>query len=135
MTRELSPRAPYGAVMTAPDPSGHQRLYGAMQMLMRYHANAEPLPEGESRGIVSRADAQEALIQLAAVIDESAQAGGIPVERACWAAAMVMVLQECVHPLPAPYSPRSADPLAEDLLEVVTAMRQFRAPDTVPDDL
>lgn len=121
--------------MTDPETSPQQRLYGAMQMLMRFHANAEPVPEGIPRDIVSRDDAQQALFQLAAVIDEYAQSGGMPPERAFWAGAMVMVLQECVQALPAPYSPRSADPLGDDLEEVVKALRQFRAPDTVPDDL
>lgn len=121
--------------MPAEEISPQQRLYGAMQMLVRYCANAEPLPEAEPRGVVGREDAQDALFQLAAVIDEAAQAGGIERERAFWAGAMVMLIQECVQPLPPTGGPDGQDLYGEDLQTIVDALRQVHAPGFVPPDL
>lgn len=68
-----------------PDVGPCRRLYGMMQHLLTVAAHHE-LPEvAPARGVVTRHDALDAVLQVAAVIDEAVQAGHIPVERGCTA--------------------------------------------------
>lgn len=58
-------------------------------------------------------------MQLAAVIDEHAQAGDIPAGRAKHAAAMLMVIRDYIQPLPVG-GDESHDQVTPDLAEIVT---------------
>ena len=71
-----------------------------MRRLMVVYARRQASEIPGPRGVVQRQDALDAVIQLAAVVDEAVQAGAIPVERGMHAAAMLMVLREFVQPLP-----------------------------------
>ena len=54
-----------------------QRLYGMMQHLMAAYAQQQAPEKPDPRGVVELQDALDAVIQLAAVIDEETQAGRI----------------------------------------------------------
>jgi hypothetical protein len=76
---------------------------------------------------LKRQDALDAVIQLAAVVDEAVQAGAIPVDRGMHAAAMLMVLREFVQPLPPDWDGDGCtDYLNDDLAMMVTALREAR---------
>ena len=77
-----------------------ERLYATMQRLLVVYADRQTSEIAGPRGVVERQDALDAVIQLAAVVDEAVQAGGIPVDRGMHAAAMLMVLREFIQPLP-----------------------------------
>lgn len=62
---------------------------------------ADPPPAGANRGIVDLQDALDAVVHVGAVIDEEAQAGAIPPERARFVAALLVVIREYLRPLPA----------------------------------
>jgi hypothetical protein len=69
----------------------------------------------------------EAVIQIAAVVDEAVQAGAIPVDRGMHAAAMLMVFREFVQPLPPDWDGDGCtDYLKDDLAMMVTALREAR---------
>ena len=78
-----------------------QRLYGMMQHLMAVYAQQQAPEKPGPRGVVELQDALDAVIQLAAVIDEEIKAGRIPADRGRHAAAMLMLLREYIQPLPA----------------------------------
>jgi hypothetical protein len=65
-----------------------ERLYATMLRLMAGYADRHASEIPGPRGVVQRQDALDAVIQLAAVVDEAVQAGAIPVDRAC-------TLQQC----------------------------------------
>jgi hypothetical protein len=74
---------------------------------------------------VNRQDALDAVIQLAAVVDEAVQAAAIPVDHGIHAAAMLMVLREFVQPLPPDWDgDDGTDYLVDDLAMTVTALRR-----------
>jgi hypothetical protein len=75
------------------------------------------------RNVVELQDALDAVMQLAAVIDEHAQAGNIPADRAKHAAAMLMVIRDYIQPLPVG-GDESHDQVAPDLAEIVDSLRE-----------
>jgi hypothetical protein len=93
--------------MTQPDVGAERRLYGMMQHLMARMANQMPPEVPPERGVVTLQDALDAVMQVAAVIDEETQADRVPLERSVHAAAMLMVIRDYIQPLP-PGSPRRA---------------------------
>jgi hypothetical protein len=76
-----------------------RRLYGMMQHLMTAYAQQQAPETPVSRGVVELQDALDAVIQLAAVIDEETQADRIPAARGQHAAAMLMLVREYHYPL------------------------------------
>lgn len=88
-----------GARLTQPDAGPEGRLYGMMQALIAaaQTGTLEPAPD---RGIVTASDALNAILQLAAVIDNATQAGRIQTEEAQRAAAMLMIVHDYIRPLP-----------------------------------
>jgi hypothetical protein len=77
--------------------------------------------------VVELQDALDAVIQLAAVIDEETQAGRIPAARAQHAAAMLMLIREYIQPLPRGLDADGVtDNLTTDLGAMVMALREAR---------
>lgn len=120
----------------AGDLSASQRLYGMMQFLMAHYAEAEEPTPANPRSVVELQDALDALLQVAFVIDEHIQAGQISPGRGVHAAAMLMLVRDYLQPLPEGVAEDGGrDLVAPDLQELVDALRQVRAPDTVPPEL
>ncbi len=104
-----------------------ERLYATMRRLMVVYADRQASEVPGPRGVVKRQDALDAVIQLAAVVDEAVQAGAIRVDRGMHAAAMLMVLREFVQPLPPDWDGDGCtDYLKDDLAMMVTALREAR---------
>ncbi len=104
-----------------------QRLYGMMQHLMAAYAQQQAPEQPDPRGVVELQDALDAVIQLAAVIDEETQAGRIPAIRAQHAAAMLMLIREYIQPLPRGLDADGVtDNLTTDLGAMVMALREAR---------
>lgn len=113
--------------MTTPPADLGQRLYGMMQYLMAAYAQQISPGVPEARNIVRLQDALDAVLQLAAVIDEATQSGRIPVERGKHAASMLMVVRDYVQPLPRGLAADGVtDRVTPDLEELVAALRQAR---------
>ena len=103
------------------------RLYGMMQHLMILYGRCQAPENSACRGVVERQDALDAVIQLAAVVDEAVQAGRLPVDRGMHAAAMLMVLREWIQPLPPGLDADGyTDILTSDLGAMVMALREAR---------
>jgi hypothetical protein len=103
------------------------RLYGVMQDLMAAYARQQAPEKPEPRGVVGLQDALDAVIQLAAVIDEETQAGRIPAARGQHAAAMLMLVREYIQPLPPGRDADGVtDNLTTDLGGMVMALREAR---------
>jgi hypothetical protein len=65
-----------------------------------------------------------AIMAVAAVIDEATQSGRIPVDRGVEAAAMLMVVRDYIQPLPRGQAYEGApDKVTPDLQEVVAQLR------------
>jgi hypothetical protein len=111
--------------MAEPDVGPDRRLYAMMQHLMVLAAHQE-LPEPASpRNIVTRDDALDAVLQLAAVIDEATQAGRIPAARGVTAAALLMLIRDYLQPLPAvPAEDGITDRVTPDLAEMARILRR-----------
>ncbi len=90
------------------------RVDGMMQMLMVHLANGETPAAPEPRDVVDVRDALDAVLQIAAVIDEHTQPGAIPRDRGVHAGAMFMVLRDYLRPLPVGLSRDDRDRLTED---------------------
>ena len=104
-----------------------QRLCGMMQHLMAAYACQQTPETPEPRGVVELQDALDAVIQLAAVIDEATQAGRIPAGRGQHAAAMLMLVREYIQPLPPGLDADGVtDNLTTDLGGMVMALREAR---------
>ena len=104
-----------------------ERLYATMQRLLVVYADRQTSEIPGSRGVVERQDALDAVIQVAAVVDEAVHTGGIPVDRGMHAAAMLMVLREFLQPLPPAWDgDRCTDYLNGDLATMVGALREAR---------
>jgi len=76
--------------------------------------------------VVTRDDALDAVLQVAAVIDEAAQVGRIPAERAAHGAAMLMLVRDYIQPLPAVPGPDGGpDKVTPDLAELAKLLRRL----------
>jgi hypothetical protein len=110
--------------MTTEQPDVQMRLYGMMQALMVAVANDHKYEPAPARGVVERQDALDAVIHLAASIDEPAQNGEIPPERAKYMASLLMVIRDFIEPLPPGLDTDGVTDLAtRDLAEMVDAIR------------
>jgi hypothetical protein len=104
-----------------------RRLYGVMQHLMAAYAQQQAPERPDPRGVVELQDVLDAVIQLAAVIDEETQAGRIPTDRGQHAAAMLMLVREYIQPLPRGLDADGVtDNLTTDLCAMVMALREAR---------
>ena len=104
-----------------------ERLYATMRRLLVAYAHRQASEIPGPRDVVQRQGALDAVIQLAAVVDEAVQAAAIPVTRGMHAAAMLMVLREFVQPLPPDRDGDGCtDYLNDDLAIMVTALRKAR---------
>lgn len=112
--------------MGEPDTGAEQRLYGMMQLLMSHMAQQVPNDVPASRGIVTQQDALDAIVQIAAVIDQGAQSGHIPAGPGIHAGAMLMVIRDYIQPLPSGGGRHGADPVTGDIEEMVAALREVR---------
>jgi len=98
-----------------------------MQHLMAAYAQQQAPERPNPRGVVELQDALDAVIQLAAVIDEATQAGQIPADRSQHAAAMLMLVREYIQPLPRGLEADGVtDNLTTDLGAMVMALREAR---------
>jgi len=98
-----------------------------MQHLMPAYARQQAPETPEPRGVVELQDALDAVIQLAAVIDEETQAGRLPAVRGQHAAAMLMLVREYIRPLPRGLDVDGVtDNLTTDLGAMVIALREAR---------
>lgn len=111
--------------LTQPDVGPARRLYGMMQHLLTVAAHGE-LPDSASpRGVVTRDDALDAVLQVAAVIDEATQAGRIPPERGVHGVSMLMLIREYIQPLPrVPGKGGMGDKVTPDLADLVAVLRR-----------
>jgi hypothetical protein len=109
--------------MTQPDSGPSWRLYGMMQYLMTQAAHGKQPEAAPDRGVVTGDDAVDAILHIAAVLDEAVQAGRIPLDRGVHAAAMLMVIRDYVRPLPAGISQDGTDRVPSDLAELVRILR------------
>ena len=114
------------------------RVYGMMRDLIRDYANAEETPAAAPRGVVELQDALDAVMQVAAVIDEYTQSGAIPPKRGVFAGACLMVIRDYLRPLPRPLpagpDEDGRDELTDDLRVMVAILRTLHPPDSLPDD-
>jgi hypothetical protein len=111
--------------MTQPDVGAEQRLYAMMQHLMILATNERRPEVPPAREVVTGDDALDAVLQVAAVIDEATQAGRIPVERGVHAAAMLMLIRDYVRPLPAVPGDDVTDKVTLDLVELLRLLRRL----------
>jgi hypothetical protein len=101
------------------------RLYGMMQYLMAAYAQQVTPEVPDPRNVVQLQDALDAVLQLAAVIDEATKAGRIEQERGQHAATMLMVIRDFIKPLPRGLAADGVtDNLTRDLEEIVAALRR-----------
>jgi hypothetical protein len=116
------------AVTRAGEPvAADERLYATMLRLLVVYADRQASEIPGPRGVVERQDALDAVIQVAAVVDEAVHTGAIPVDRGVFAAAMLMVLREFVQPLPPDWDGDGCtDYLNDDLARMVRALREAR---------
>lgn len=116
--------------MDSAEPDLQSRLYGMMQRLMVIAAQELPADVPEARGVVTKQDALDAVLQLAGAIDMPTQSGQIPVDYARWLASLLMVIREYIQPLPAGLSVEEdgnyLDLATEDLRKMVEAIRAAR---------
>jgi hypothetical protein len=98
-----------------------------MQHLMAAYTQQQAPERPNPRGVVELQDALDAVIQLAAVIDEATQASQIPADRGQHAAAMLMLVREYIQPLPRGLDADGiTDNLTTDLGAMVMALREAR---------
>lgn len=112
--------------MSEPDIGAEQRLYGVMQLLMARMAQQVPNEVPPWRGVITQQDALDAVLQVAAVIDQGAQSGQIPAAAGIHAGAMLMLIREYVQPLPRGAEMDGPDPVTGDLEEMAAALREVR---------
>jgi len=114
--------------MTQPNIGAEHRLHGMMHRLLAHMAQRVPPEVPPDRGVVSRQDALDALMRVAAVIDEQTQAGGMPPGRGVHASAMLMLIHDHLRPLPRGLiAPGGPDMVTPDLQELAEVLRRTRA--------
>jgi len=111
--------------MTQPDVGPEQRLYDMMQHLLILAANERRPDVPAARGVITRDDALDAVLQVAAVIDEATQAGHIPGDRGAHGAAMLMLVREYIQSLPAVPGDNGTDKVTPDLTELARLLRRL----------
>ena len=82
-----------------------------MQRLLILAASERRPEVPPARGLVTRDDALDAVLQVAAVIDEATHAGHVPVERGVYGAAMLMLIRDYIQPLAEVYPASDDRPL------------------------
>lgn len=98
-----------------------------MQYIMAAYAQGVTPELPDPRNVVQEQDVLDAVLQIAAVIDEATQAGRIPLERGKHAASMLMVIRDYIKPLPRGLGADGVtDNFTRDLEEIVAALRQVR---------
>jgi hypothetical protein len=110
--------------MSQPDITASRRLFGMMQHLMVIAAQQGQPDAPAPRNVVTREDARDAILQVAAVIDEAVQDGRISPGRGVHGAAMLMLIRDFVQPLPAAPDDNGADRVTPDLVEMLKELRQ-----------
>jgi hypothetical protein len=114
--------------MTQPYLGAERRLHGMMHRLLAHMAQRVPPEIPTDRGVVSRQDALDAVMRVAAVLDEQTQAGGIPPDRGVHAAAMLMLIRDHLQPLPRGLiTPGGPDMVTPDLQQLTQELRTTRA--------
>lgn len=102
-----------------------ERLYGLMQTLMSARIGGDVLwHTSPARDIVTQVDAADAIVQVAAAIDEALHEQQVNPQRMAFAGAALMVVREYVRPLPAVSSDRSDDAVGDDLRQMVKDLRE-----------
>lgn len=100
------------------------RMYGMMQHLLTCFAQGIELDIPQPRDVVTKQDALDAVLQLAAAIDEQAQANAMDTERAVWVIQLLMVIREYIEPLPRGLAKDGVtDSFTADLQEMVEAIK------------
>src|SRR5260370_41394125 len=113
--------------MSHPDVGPERRLYGMMQYLMRHAGHHRPPGTPSALGVVTLQDALDAVLQVAAVIEDQVHAAHLPVERGVHAAAMLMTIRDFVQPLPRGLADEGVtDRVTADLAELVAGARPGR---------
>jgi hypothetical protein len=106
------------------------RLYGMMQYLMSASANNIDAEVPAARDVVTKQDALDAVLGLAAAIDAPTQGGLVPVPHAKHMAALLMVIRDYVQPLPPGLGTdddgSESDHATRDLTDMVQALRMAR---------
>jgi hypothetical protein len=114
--------------MTQPNLGAERRLHGMMHRLLAHIAQRVPPEVPPDRGVVSRQDALDAVMRIAAVIDEQTQAGGIPPGPSVHASAMLMLIHDHLRPLPRGLiTPDGPDMVTPDLQALTEELRRVRA--------
>lgn len=103
-----------------------QPALGMMQMLMHIATEKRKPEAAPPRNVVELQDALDAVLQVAAVLDEGIESGRIPPARGCHGAAMLMVIRDFLYPCPPGYDATGHDGFTADLVEFVTALRGAR---------
>lgn len=99
---------------------------GMMQALLGCYAQSDEIPgPDEPRGLVDQQDALDAVIQLAASIDELTQSGTILADRGMWMASLLMLIREHVKSLPTG-EVDGEDLVNDDLQSILEPLRQVR---------
>jgi hypothetical protein len=101
-----------------------RRLFNMMQHPLYLAAKGEQSDPPEPRGVVTNDDARDAILQLAAVIDEAMEVGNIPPERAIHAGAMLMLVRDYIKPLPGVPGPDGKDRVTPDLEDQLRVLRR-----------
>jgi hypothetical protein len=114
------------ARMTEPTTDLGSRLYGMMQFLLSDFANGNKTEVAAPRDVVEKRDALNAVIFLAAAIDEPAQKGVLPTEHAKHMASLLMVIRDYIEPLPRGLGRDGTDRATADIAEMVHALRTVR---------
>jgi hypothetical protein len=113
------------AGMTEPDVGVEQRLYGMMQFLMASMAQHRDPERPAPRNVVELQDALDAVLQVAAVVDEAVQSGQLRRDRGVHAGAMLMLIRDYIQPLPQGRAAEAAtDLVTPDLEELVGYLRR-----------
>lgn len=109
--------------------SEERRLLGLAQDLLGDWARGQVTPTTEPRGVVSKADALDALMSVVATLDEELQTGVHNQGRLITAIACAMAVRDYVEPLPVPLNPDqtdTSDPVVGDLEAVVRTLARAR---------
>jgi hypothetical protein len=102
----------------------YDRATRLMQWLASAYAQAQT-PAGPKRGIISREEANEAVMQLFAVIDSAFNAGALPANLHAHGMLMLAAVREYVLPFPEPGGDEEL--FRQDLVEIAASIDQARS--------